>query len=303
MASQDWFDKDFYAILGVPPDADAAAIKKAYRKLARKLHPDHNAGDAAAEQRFKEIGEAYAVLSDPEQRQRVRRDPRDGHGGARFTAGGPAAAAARPASRTSSRPVRRRPGRGAGGQRPLHDRRAGPASPTSRTCSADVRAGRGRPAVAAASGFRAPPGPRSGADVTARTTLPFRQAVEGATVTLGANGGGRHHPDPRRASTTARRSGCAARARPATTGRRPATCCSRCRSSRTRSSAVTATTSPSTCRSPSPRPRSAPRCRCPPSPATRSRCGSPRARRAAGCCGSRAGASPTRPARATCWPR
>ena len=45
MASQDWFEKDFYAILGVPKDADQAAIKKAYRKLARKHHPDQNAGD------------------------------------------------------------------------------------------------------------------------------------------------------------------------------------------------------------------------------------------------------------------
>jgi preprotein translocase subunit Sec63 len=58
MASQDWFEKDFYAILGVPQDADQAAIKKAYRKLARQHHPDQNAGDAAAEQRFKEVGEA-----------------------------------------------------------------------------------------------------------------------------------------------------------------------------------------------------------------------------------------------------
>ena len=47
MASQDWFEKDFYAILGVPQDVDDAAIKKAYRKLARKHHPDQNPGDAA----------------------------------------------------------------------------------------------------------------------------------------------------------------------------------------------------------------------------------------------------------------
>ena len=60
MASQDWFEKDFYAILGVPADADQATIKKTYRKLARKEHPDQNAGDLKAEQRFKEIGEAYA---------------------------------------------------------------------------------------------------------------------------------------------------------------------------------------------------------------------------------------------------
>ena len=64
MASQDWLDKDFYAILGVPQDADDATIKKTYRKLARKLHPDQNANDTKAEERFKEIGEAYSVLSD-----------------------------------------------------------------------------------------------------------------------------------------------------------------------------------------------------------------------------------------------
>ena len=69
MTGQDWLEKDFYASLGVAKDADAAAIKKAYRKLARQYHPDQNAGDAKSEARFKEIGEAYAVLSDPEQRR------------------------------------------------------------------------------------------------------------------------------------------------------------------------------------------------------------------------------------------
>ena len=69
MASQDWLVKDFYAILGVPQDADDATIKKTYRKLARKLHPDQNANDTKAEERFKEIGEAYSVLSDHEQRR------------------------------------------------------------------------------------------------------------------------------------------------------------------------------------------------------------------------------------------
>ncbi len=89
MASQDWFEKDFYAILGVPKDADQAAIKKAYRKLARKHHPDQNSGDAGAEKRFKEIGEAYAVLSDPEQRQEYDAIRSMAGGGARFRAGGP----------------------------------------------------------------------------------------------------------------------------------------------------------------------------------------------------------------------
>jgi len=61
-------DKDFYKILGVSKDADQATIKKAYRKLAKDLHPDKNAGDAKNEARFKEVGEANAVLSDPKAR-------------------------------------------------------------------------------------------------------------------------------------------------------------------------------------------------------------------------------------------
>lgn len=55
MASQDWIDKDFYTVLGVSKDASQADIKKAYRKLARKYHPDQNPGDAAAEKKFKDI--------------------------------------------------------------------------------------------------------------------------------------------------------------------------------------------------------------------------------------------------------
>ena len=61
--------KDYYAVLGVRRKASAEDVKKAYRKLARKYHPDVNDGDAAAEQRFKEISEAYAVLSDEAKRR------------------------------------------------------------------------------------------------------------------------------------------------------------------------------------------------------------------------------------------
>ena len=61
-------DKDFYKILGVSKDADAAAIKKAYRKLAKDLHPDKNPGDKKVEERFKEVSEANEVLSDPKRR-------------------------------------------------------------------------------------------------------------------------------------------------------------------------------------------------------------------------------------------
>ncbi len=62
------YEKDYYAVLGVTKDSDAAAIKKAYRKLAREFHPDANKGDKKGEARFKEISEAYDILSDPKSR-------------------------------------------------------------------------------------------------------------------------------------------------------------------------------------------------------------------------------------------
>jgi len=61
--------KDYYAVLGVPETADADAIKKAYRQMARDYHPDRNAGDKAAEEKFKDAQEAYDTLSDPEKRK------------------------------------------------------------------------------------------------------------------------------------------------------------------------------------------------------------------------------------------
>ncbi len=65
--------KNPYEVLGVPRDADADAIKRAYRKLAMEYHPDRNPGDEAAEERFKEISEAYATLRDPDTRARYDR--------------------------------------------------------------------------------------------------------------------------------------------------------------------------------------------------------------------------------------
>ena len=88
MAEQDWLDQDFYKILGVDKSADDKEIRKAYRKLARKWHPDQNAGDTKAEAKFKEIGEAFAVLSDKDQRERYDAIRAMGSGGPRYTGGG-----------------------------------------------------------------------------------------------------------------------------------------------------------------------------------------------------------------------
>ena len=66
---REWFEKDYYKVLGVPEDASDSAVTKAYRKLAKKLHPDANPGDAAVEDRFKEVASAYDVLGDPSKRK------------------------------------------------------------------------------------------------------------------------------------------------------------------------------------------------------------------------------------------
>ncbi|GAA4352418.1 DnaJ C-terminal domain-containing protein [Angustibacter luteus] len=176
MAGQDWFEKDFYATLGVPKDADAAAIKKAYRKLARQHHPDANEGD---DTRFKEIGEAYSVLSDIEQRQQYDAIRSMSHGGARFAPGGQGGAgfedlfgglfggAGAP---------------GGGGQRAQFDSTGGiDLEDLLRGMGGAPGAGGGRGGRFSGFGTR---GPRRGADVNATTTLPFREAVVGSTVTL-----------------------------------------------------------------------------------------------------------------------
>ena len=82
-------DRDYYEILGVPRNADAAAIKAAFRKGAMKLHPDQNPGCKVSEEKFKELGEAYTVLSDPQKRAQY-----DQFGKAAFrNGGGPGAGA------------------------------------------------------------------------------------------------------------------------------------------------------------------------------------------------------------------
>ena len=73
--------KDYYAVLGLARDADLAAIKKAYRTLAKKYHPDANPGNKAAEEKFKEVSEAYYVLSDAKKRSEYDAFRKSGYAG------------------------------------------------------------------------------------------------------------------------------------------------------------------------------------------------------------------------------
>ena len=108
MNNPEYLEKDFYADLGVSKDASAADVKKAYRKLAQKHHPDANKGDKASEERFKEVGRAYAVLSDPKKRTEYDE-------ARRLLASGGSGAASR--FRRRGRLPRRRPGPGRGPRR------------------------------------------------------------------------------------------------------------------------------------------------------------------------------------------
>ncbi|HLN77749.1 MAG TPA: DnaJ domain-containing protein, partial [Nocardioidaceae bacterium] len=89
MTSADWATKDFYKVLGVSKDASADEIKKAYRKLARANHPDSHPGDKAAEERFKQIAEAYDVVGDAEKRKQYDELRTYGGGFGPFTTGRP----------------------------------------------------------------------------------------------------------------------------------------------------------------------------------------------------------------------
>jgi len=172
MASQDWFDKDFYKVLGVSKDVSDADLKKTYRKLARTYHPDSNQGDAAAEAKFKEVSEAYSVLSDPEQRKEYDQIRAMGSG-ARFTAGGQGAGGFEDVFSMFSQ------GRGPRAQSAedfddifsMFNQQQGGGFGTGRF---------GQPS----GGFRGYGGPTRGADVTARTTMDFITATKGETITL-----------------------------------------------------------------------------------------------------------------------
>ncbi|WP_334121807.1 DnaJ C-terminal domain-containing protein [Glutamicibacter sp.] len=166
MASQDWIEKDFYAILGVAKDASEADIKKAYRKLARKYHPDTNQGDAAAEQKFKDISEAHSVLADKEEREQYDAIRAMGSG-ARFSAGGPGGA----------------PGGQAGFEDIFSNLFGGGGSARSRGGQpdfSDLFGGGGF----GGGGFGQSAPPRKGADRTANTSISFAGSIKGTTIGL-----------------------------------------------------------------------------------------------------------------------
>lgn len=152
MSQRNWFEKDFYKVLGVDKDASKEDIKRAYRKLAQKHHPDANKGDESAEARFKEISEAHAILSNDEKRAEYDQLRKYAGAGGNpffgFTPGG-------------GRNVRVNVGDlgdlfgGGGGRSPFDD----------------------------LFGFRST-GPQQGQHLETEVTLDFDEAVSGATLTL-----------------------------------------------------------------------------------------------------------------------
>jgi molecular chaperone DnaJ len=157
--NRDWVDKDFYEILGVAPEASADEIKKAYRKLAQTYHPDANPNDPAAEEKFKEISEAYATLSNAEQRKEYDQVRRMVSSGGFAGYGGPGGGFG-----------------GFGGQQVRVEDLS------------DLFGGLGGLGDLFGFGSRGRAGPAKGADVHADLTIPFDDAVTGITTTLGVRG-------------------------------------------------------------------------------------------------------------------
>jgi molecular chaperone DnaJ len=170
VSPREWVEKDFYATLGVGSTSSADEIKKAYRKLARELHPDAHPGDTKAEQRFKEVSEAYSVLADPDKRKEYDETRTLFSSGAH--AGG-----------------RGFPGFGGGassgarnfGVRDFSDLFEGGGSASfSDIFGGAFRDGRSARGAASRPGSRA----RRGNDLETETTLGFREAARGVTIPL-----------------------------------------------------------------------------------------------------------------------
>lgn len=175
MSTKDWLEKDYYKSLGVAKGDDAAAIKKAYRKLARQLHPDKNPGDAKAEARFKEVSEAYDVLSDPVKRAEYD-EARAAFAVGRFPGGMPGSASGGGTTFDMSDVFGGAGGPSGGGLGDLFDGLFGAGA---------NGAGGGRRARSTA--------PARGQDLNASITLGFDEAVRGVTLPLQLSGPGTCH--------------------------------------------------------------------------------------------------------------
>ncbi|MFG1802306.1 molecular chaperone DnaJ [Micromonospora carbonacea] len=167
MSTKDWIEKDYYATLGVQKSASSDEIKKSYRKLARESHPDHNPGDTGAEERFKAVSEAYAVLGD-EAKRREYDEMRSLFGSGQFRRN------ARGAGGPGGQPfdVSDLFGGAAGGG----DRRFGGAGFQDLFSSIFSGGGAGGPAR--------PRGPAKGRDIETEVALDFGDAVRGVTLPL-----------------------------------------------------------------------------------------------------------------------
>lgn len=175
----EWFEKDYYKTLGVSKDASDADIKKAYRKLARKYHPDANPGDKEAEEKFKEISAANSVIGDPETRKQYDQVRAMGSG-ARFQAGAG--------------------GAGAGGFEDIFSglfNTGGRGGTYTRTGGGFPGGAGGFPGggpdlsdLFGGGGFGGyQQAPQKGGDIRSKARLSFTEAVEGATVKLKMPGG------------------------------------------------------------------------------------------------------------------
>jgi molecular chaperone DnaJ len=153
---REWFEKDYYAVLGVSETDSQKDITKAYRKLARQLHPDANPDDKAAEERFKEVSAAYEVIGDPEKREQYDEVRKMGPMAGGFGPGGFG------------------PGGDGFGQGVRFD--AGDLSDLIGNLFTRGRAGAGPQPSST--------GPRRGADIEATLTMPFDDAARGATTTV-----------------------------------------------------------------------------------------------------------------------
>ena len=170
-ASQDWMEKDFYKALGVSKDASADEIKRAYRKLAKQYHPDRNPDDKSAEERFKEIGEAYQVLSNEKDRKQYDAIRALAGGGPRFAAGSG--------------------GTGGAGFEDIFSMFGGAGNGGNVRFSTNTSGGAGggfddilSQMFGGGGGFSSARRPQLGQDLTTEVSIPLRDAVSGTTVKM-----------------------------------------------------------------------------------------------------------------------